>query len=203
MAIELIEGEFDGILFDCDGTLVDTAPAHYAALQKIFSGYGFSMDRDWYYERTGLSPDDLLTTFEALIGKPLPESREAFREAYIKAYLGGMTHMEEVPLIAAIARQWKGKVPMAVASNGQCHIVRETLRGAGLLELFDKIVSIEDVKHGKPAPDIYLEAARRIGVPVERCVVLEDTDEGLASAKAAGARCIDIRLHWTPSWRKA
>lgn len=200
MSIELIAGTFDGLIFDCDGTLVDTAPAHYKAVQYALQRHAMSMPAPWYFARTGLSPDAMLTAFEADF-QPLAESREDFGAAYRKAFQTSMDAMEEVAVVADVARTWKGRVPMAVASNGQKENVRGTLRAVGLLDLFEDVVAIEDVKQGKPAPDVYLEAARRIGIVPERCIVLEDTEEGLAAGRAAGARVIDIRACWTPSWK--
>ena len=91
---------------------------------------------------------------------------------------------------------------MAVASNGTRLNVEMTLRSTGLLGLFDTVVVAADVKQGKPEPDVFLEAARRMGVKAERCVVFEDSDEGLEGARRAGMDGRDIRLVFTPAWKK-
>ncbi len=96
--------------------------------------------------------------------------------------------------VASLARLWHGRVPMAVASNGRRANVEASLGATGLLPLFDVLVAAEDVAAGKPAPDVFLESARRLGVEPAGCVVLEDSDEGLAAAHAAGMRSIDVRL---------
>ena len=82
---------------------------------------------------------------------------------------------------------------MSVASNGVRANVEATLVGTKLRSLFDYVVTADDVKHGKPAPDVYLEAARRMQVDPASCVVFEDSDEGLEAAHRAGMRGIDIR----------
>jgi HAD superfamily hydrolase (TIGR01549 family) len=198
MTLELDAERVDGLIFDCDGTLADTAPAHYYALQAGLKELGLSMDAPWYFERVGLTPAALFDEFEGVVG---PFDRERLIGGYTTAFQEGLSRLQEVEVIAAIAREWKGKVPMAVASNGTRVNVQTTLRETGLLELFDTVVVAEDVAAGKPAPDVFLEAARRMGVAAERCVVLEDSDEGLEAARRAGMDGRDIRLVFTPAWK--
>lgn len=196
MAISLVEGKFSGLIFDCDGTLVDTAPAHLAALQEGLEPHGLTMDKEWYYPRGGLTPDALMDEYEALLGRPVP--RDSIFERYSVAFQAGLHRLKEVAVIAEVAREWKGRVPMAVASNGRKENVKASLAATKLLPLFDLIVAAEDVERGKPAPDVFLEAARRMGVAAESCVVFEDTDEGLEGARRAGMRTIDIREYFAP-----
>jgi len=89
---------------------------------------------------------------------------------------------------------------MAIGSNGRLGNVEASLKATGLLSLFDTIVTAEQVPHGKPAPDVYLEAARRLDVAPEFCIVFEDTDEGLEAAHRAGMRGLDIRKAYQPEW---
>jgi beta-phosphoglucomutase-like phosphatase (HAD superfamily) len=197
MAISLPEGIFDALIFDCDGTLVDTAPAHLRALQEALEPLALTMTPGWYYPRVGLTPDALLDEYEAQLAGSAP-SREGIFERYNVAFQAGLHAIEEVTVIAEIARCWHGRVPMAVASNGRRQNVEATLKAAKLLPLFDCIVAAEDVVHGKPEPDVFLEAARRMKVAAERCVVFEDSDEGLEAAHRAGMRGIDIRAFYSP-----
>lgn len=196
-AIPLVEGSFRALVFDCDGTLVDSAPAHLGALQKAMEPLGLTMTGDWYYPRVGLGPDDLLDEFEDHVRrKGLP--RCEILERYDAAFKQCLPLVREIAVIAGVAREWHGRVPMAVASNGRRENVEATLRAAKLLPLFELIVGAEDVQRGKPAPDVYLEAARRMRVAPEECVAFEDSDEGLKAAKTAGMRTVDIREHFTP-----
>jgi len=200
MAIDLVEGSFDALIFDCDGTLVDTAPAHYSALSAALRKHDLHMDSEWYFERVGLAPKNLLDAYEEAYGT-LPVSRATLLEPYTEAFLKSLHEIQEITVVADVARTWKGRVPMSVASNGQRENVKGSLGSAGLLPFFDYVIGIEDVNHGKPEPDIFLEAARRMAVDPTRCIVLEDSDEGLAGARAAGMRGIDIRETWTPEWK--
>ena len=188
---------FSALIFDCDGTLVDTAPAHFYAITEALKLQGHTMDRDWYMARAGLTPDALLDAQEAAVaaaGKILPLDRATVFATYNDHFRAGLPLLREVEAVASLARAWHGKVPLSVASNGRLANVQASLRATGLLSLFDLIVSADDVAHGKPAPDVFLEAARRMRVAPAECVVLEDSDEGLRAAQAAGMRGVDIRL---------
>ena len=200
MTTELVEGAFDALIFDCDGTLVDTAPAHLSALRVGLAAHGLAMTDGFYYPRAGLTPRALFDEFEReVVGRPM--DRAAILGLYAPAFQAGLHRLEEVTVVADVARAWRGRVPMAVGSNGQRGNVEATLTATGLLRLFDLVVVASDVPRGKPAPDIFLEAARRMGVRPERCVVFEDTDEGLEAARAAGMDGRDIRAVWQPAWR--
>jgi beta-phosphoglucomutase-like phosphatase (HAD superfamily) len=196
MGISLVEGTFAGLIFDCDGTLVDTAPAHLAALQVGLDAHGLTMAKDWYYPRGGLTPDALMDDYEVLLGRTVP--REDIFARYTVAFQAGLEKLQEVTVIAEIARQWRGRVPMAVASNGRRANVEASLTVTKLRPLLDYIVAAEDVARGKPEPDVFLEAARRMDVAAVDCIVFEDTDEGLEAARRAGMRRMDIREYFAP-----
>ena len=202
MTTVLREGSFDALIFDCDGTLVDTPPAHLRALRRGLEVYGLAMTDEFYYARVGLGPQELFDEFEAeVVGAPVP--RADILSHYAVAFQQGLQLLQEVSVIAEIARTWKGRVPMAVGSNGQRANVEATLTVTHLLPLFDFVVVAADVPHGKPAPDIFLEAARRMKVSPERCIVFEDSDEGLEAARLAGMDGRDIRKVYQPAWAKA
>jgi len=192
MAISLEPGTFDALVFDCDGTLVDSAEAHFSSIQQALAPLGLTMDRDWYQARVGLGPEDLLDAYEAEF-KVASLVRTDFYERTNETYLASVNLIQEIKVVADVARRWFGTVPMAVASNGQFKNVEATLIATRLRPLFYTIVTAADVKRGKPAPDIYLEAARRMRVLPDRVTVFEDSDEGLEAARAAGMRSIDIR----------
>jgi beta-phosphoglucomutase-like phosphatase (HAD superfamily) len=197
MAISLPSGGFSALIFDCDGTLVDTAPAHLWALQQALEPLALTMTPGWYYPRVGLTPDALMDEYEAQLSGAAP-SRQGIFERYNVAFQASLHLIQEINVIAEIARDWHGRVPMAVASNGRKRNVEATLSATKLLPLFDCIVAAEDVVHGKPEPDVFLEAARRMKVDPDRCVVFEDSNEGLEAAHRAGMRGIDIRPFYLP-----
>jgi beta-phosphoglucomutase-like phosphatase (HAD superfamily) len=188
----LVEGTFDALIFDCDGTLVDSAPAHLNSIQQALAPLGLTMSPEWYAPRHGLDPDGLLDAYEADF-KLSSIAREALWERNNTAYQASIHLIEEITAVADIARQWQGKVPMAVASNGVKENVEATLRSTNLLHLFPTIVTAAEVPQGKPAPDVYLEAAHRMNVFPSRCIVFEDSNEGLEAARRAGMKVCDIR----------
>src|SRR5580698_10627394 len=116
MDISLAEGSFAALIFDCDGTLVDTAPAHLRALQRALEPLDLTMTPEWYYPRGGLTPDALLDEYEARLAG-VPPLRPGVFERYNVAFQSEMESIEEIVVVAKVAREWHGRVPMAVASN--------------------------------------------------------------------------------------
>jgi beta-phosphoglucomutase-like phosphatase (HAD superfamily) len=199
MDLFLAEGNFAALIFDCDGTLVDTAPAHLRAVQKALEPLHLTMEPDWYYARGGLTPKALWDDYESSLDG-ITLARESLTERYNAAFHLGLDELQEITVIAEIAREWRGRVPMAVASNGRRRNVEASLSATKLLPLFDFVVTAEEVEHGKPEPDVFLEAARRMKVLPAGCIVFEDSNEGLEAARRAGMRSIDIR-EWHRSER--
>lgn len=192
---------FSGLIFDCDGTLADTAMMHYGVCSAVMAQFGVTMPWAWYLARVGLSLPGLLKALADEFGTVLDPADVLARA--LPLYSGKLEGVREVPVVAAIARRFAGVVPMAVASAGQRVVVEGTLEAIGLRKLFGAVVAMEDVRRGKPAPDLFLEAARRLAVPAAECVVYEDTDEGLEAARRAGMRAVDVRPAWQPEWRRA
>ena len=181
-----------GLIFDCDGTLADTMPLHWSAWQAIALRHGIAITEDRFYALGGVPSRDILRMLareQHLTLDPLLVARE--KET---VYLERLTHVGPIELVVNIARENAGKVPMAIATGGTRHVIAKVLDHLGLTPLFRTVVTSEDVVRQKPAPDIFLEAARRIGVPPELCRAYEDTDLGLAAIRAAGMEAVDVRM---------
>jgi HAD superfamily hydrolase (TIGR01509 family) len=103
-----------------------------------------------------------------------------------------LDQFEVIPEVANYAAEHRGKVPMAVASAGTSTMVKASLESVNMLSWFDAIVGSDEVKNGKPSPDVYLEAARRINVDPENCVVFEDSEAGMLAAKSAGMKVVAV-----------
>ncbi|ACZ85028.1 HAD family hydrolase [Streptosporangium roseum] len=187
---------YAALVFDCDGTLVDTASANETAWRTALADWQVELDPAWYRARTGLSADRLLAELETETGAEL--DYPAVRAAALDAYQWLIHTVVPHPQVAAVAEAHQDRVPMAVASGGTRQAVEETLRVTGLRPLFDAVVTRDDVRYGKPAPDVYLLAARLLNAAPHTCVAYEDTDEGVAAALAAGMTVIDVR----PSLRR-
>jgi len=183
--------EPQGLIFDCDGTLVDTMPLHWRAWQKIAARHGLQFSEERFYALGGVPSRDIVKTLAAEQGIQLDHLAVA-REKEVE-YLALMEQIEPIHSIVAIAREHFGKIPMAVASGGSHKVIEQVLTRLGIRRLFDAIVTSEDVVNQKPAPDIFREAARRIGVDPQFCRAYEDTDLGLQAIRAAGMEAVDVR----------
>jgi beta-phosphoglucomutase-like phosphatase (HAD superfamily) len=180
-----------GIIFDCDGTLADTMPMHWRAWQVIAARHGLHFPQDRFYSLGGVPSRDILKLLSAEQGlrlDPLAVAREKEAE-----YLPLIAQVEPINVVVAAAREHYGKVPLAVASGGTQKTIGQVLEHLDIRHLFQAVVTSEDVAHQKPAPDIFLEAARRIGVPPQFCRAYEDTDLGMKAIRAAGMEAVDVR----------
>jgi len=180
-----------GIIFDCDGTLADTMPLHWRAWQAVAARHTFQFTEDRFYSLGGVPARDILRILSVEQGlgfDPLAVAREKEVE-----YLPLIAQVEPINAVVGVARENYGKIPLAVASGGTRKGIEQVLDHLGIRNLFAAIVTSEDVIRQKPAPDIFLEAARRIGVPAQFCRAYEDTDLGIQAIRAAGMDAVDVR----------
>jgi len=188
--LQLPERDFDAYIFDCDGTLADTMGLHYEAWKMALEPHGADLPEDLYYQWGGRPTREIVEALNEMQGLFMdPEAIVHIKEEFYYRLLPSVKPIEEV---VEIARSLHGKKPIAVASGGGKKSVHSTLEGLGLIHLFDTIVTSEDYKNGKPAPDPYLEAAQRLGVAPQNCLVFEDTETGRQSAEAAGMECVMV-----------
>ncbi len=180
-----------GLIFDCDGTLADTMPLHWRAWQVIAERHKFELPKARFYALGGIPSRDILKMLSAEQGRPLdPLAVAREKEA---EYLPLIAQVEPINAVVGIAREHFGKVPLAIASGGTRRVIEQVLEHLEIRRLFSAIVTSEDVVNQKPAPDIFLEAARRIGVPPAQCRAYEDTDLGMLAIRAAGMEAVDVR----------
>lgn len=190
--VEEMLSHAEGLIFDCDGTLVDSFRAYSAAWTAGFALSGVEMDAAWYATRNGFSEHVLMDHFEHDHNVVL--QRDDVVSTMRRHYLLNLgAHLQEVAEVTAIARRFSGKLPMAVASGGSKEIVEASLQALGLNYLFDTIVTFDDVGVAKPGPDLFLEAARRLNVPHESCLVFEDSPQGIEAARRAHMSFCDVR----------
>ena len=180
-----------GLIFDCDGTLADTMPLHWRAWQVIASRHQFRFPQDRFYALGGVPSRDILKMLSEEQGLPLDHLAVA-REKEAE-YRPLIAQVEPINTVVGVAREHYGRIPLAVASGGTRKIIEQVLEHLGIRPLFAAIVTSEDVVNQKPAPDIFLEAARRIGVPPQFCRAYEDTDLGMRAIRAAGMEAVDVR----------
>jgi len=184
-------GVFDGYIFDCDGTLVDTMPLHYRAWRRVAREHHGDFPEELFFSLGGKPTEQILEVLRDEHGLRIDDVAAAARrkEAYFREFLPEVKAIEPV---LNVARRWHGRKPLAVASGGTRQNIELTLDAVGIRAWFDAIVCVEDYTRGKPFPDPFLEAARRLGVAAERCLVFEDSPLGLEAAAAAGMQCVFV-----------
>lgn len=191
-SISLPTHGFDAVIFDCDGTLVDSMPAHFEAWCDALALYGAGgiFKEDVFLAMGGRPTRDIVVELNSEYDLHLDPEAVAFakREAFLKR-LDSMTLIDEV---AAYAQSLRGKIPMAVASGGSRMVVEKTLHVVGVSDWFDEVVTADDVNEGKPAPDVFLRAAQLLGVVPSKCLVLEDAPAGILAAQRAGMQVIAV-----------
>jgi HAD superfamily hydrolase (TIGR01509 family) len=189
----LPDREFKGYIFDCDGTLADSMPLHFKAWRSAFAEFGAPFSFDWqlFMSRAGKTLEVTVAELNQQFATVLdPDRVSAAQRASYAALLP-----EVLPIVPVVEllHQVAAKFPVAVASGGDLPTVRTTLNALGVLDLFPVIVTAADVARGKPAPDMFLLAAERIGVEPRDCVVFEDSLLGIQAAEAAGMAAVLVR----------
>ena len=180
-----------GLIFDCDGTLANTMPLHWRAWQMITQRHGLHFPEDRFYSLGGVPSRDILKMLAQEQGRSLDHIAVAHEKE--EAYLPLLGQVEPIHAVVEIAQENYGRIPMAVASGGTQSIICQVLEHLKIRNLFDAVVTSEMVKKQKPAPDIFLEAARRINADPKFCRAYEDTDLGLTAIRAAGMEAVDVR----------
>jgi len=206
----LADGEVKGLLFDVDGTLLDSMPIFLASWKDVCPDYGLSMTLDDFYGYAGKPlPDIVKALYRTQKGiEPTQQMVDAFLTAKKKNHKDNESKRgqpQPIGCVVQIAREAVAKgIPVAVATSGLREHVEAHLEHAGLGDLFNSklnnIVCAAEVPKGKPAPDVFLEAARRIKVDPAKCRAYEDGESGLISAYEAGCHVIDVTsMHEYPT----
>jgi HAD superfamily hydrolase (TIGR01509 family) len=187
-SLTLPPGDFTAYIFDCDGTLADTMPTHYRAWLAALGPHGADFPEAMFYELGGVPTARIVEILNERHGYSMPvDETVAHKEAL---FLDNIHEVAAIEPVVALARKYFGVKPLAVASGGHRRIVMTTLRALGIVDLFQAIICSEDYQRGKPSPDPFLEAALRLDVPPEQCLVFEDTATGIAAATAAGMQSV-------------
>ena len=192
MTLDIPDGDFAGYIFDLDGTLIDTMPLHFRAWDAAMRHAGLDrpLDEDLFYSLGGVPTKRVAELISQHYGLDADANlifhdKEArFAELQAEAPV--------IEAVAAVARRVALTHPTAIASGGPRVVVRRSLELAGLAPLFRVVVSADDVVHGKPAPDMFLLAAQRMGVEPTRCLVFEDAEPGVRAADAAGMKWVRV-----------
>jgi len=192
MNLEIPQGDFAGYIFDCDGTLADTMPVHFKAWNESLKSLHapFEFPEDLFYQLGGVASEKIVALLNERYQSNLDPETVAHRKEAL--FLELLDEVHPIGPVVALARRFASTHPVAVVSGGYRRVVVRTLELIGLAGLFPTIITPADVLHGKPAPDMFLLAALKMGVPPEKCLVFEDGQVGIDGAAKAGMATVFI-----------
>jgi HAD superfamily hydrolase (TIGR01509 family) len=194
-AAQLTQPEVDLVIFDCDGVLVDSEPLAIRVESALITELGWPLtERDVLERFVGRSDAHMKAEIEAALGRPVPEWDDRYRERLHASFRESLR-----PVAGVVEAVDALTTATCVASSGTHDKMRLTLGLTGLWERFEgRIFSTTEVAEGKPAPDLFLHAAARMGIEPDRCVVVEDSRSGVEAARAAGMRALGYAGGLTP-----
>ncbi len=185
--------EIDAVILDMDGLMIDTERFAREAWRRAASEVGYTMDRALLARTRGRTLEDGRKIMLDALGEDFPYAKvRSLRDAYVREALerGDIQAMDGLTVLLQTIDSLSVKI--AIATSGQRDATARKLSALGLSDSFGTVVCGDDIENGKPAPDIFLKAARQLEVEPSHCVVLEDSDAGARAADAAGMRVIVI-----------
>ncbi|MGH9590116.1 MAG: HAD family hydrolase [Terracidiphilus sp.] len=190
MKLKIPAGAFRAYLFDCDGTIADSMPLHYRAWKRALAEWDCIYEEELFYSWGGKPVRKIIADLNAMHGLNMPvEELAETKESY---YLAQLPTLQVIRAVLEHIEAQYGRIPMAVVSGSRRESVVGSLTALNLLDRFETLVCAEDYTHSKPAPDAFLIAAERLGVPPSDCLVFEDTDLGIQAATAAGMAAVKV-----------
>lgn len=183
---------YDGLIFDMDGTLLDTEPTHRKAWHQVLTKYGMRFDEQAMVALNGSPTWRIAQTVIELNNASFdPHQLAQEKTAAVRAML--LDDVRPLPLIEVV-KAWYGRRPMAVGTGSESALAEALLVHLGIRHYFNAVVAADHVEHHKPAPDTFLRCAELMGVAPEKCVVFEDADFGIQAARLAGMDAVDVRV---------
>ncbi len=187
---------FAGYIFDLDGTLVDSMPLHFRAWRQALHNAGAStsvFDWDDFLAHGGMAAVDIVKDLNRKHALSMHPEQVARAKRSLYADYVAREKLPVIPETIGLVHELRLRgIPYAIGTGSAIAGARQTLRAAGLQDLFPLIVTPEDVKRGKPAPDIFLRAAELMGISASNCVVFEDADPGIRAATSAGMHFVRV-----------
>lgn len=194
MQLDIPPGDFDGYVFDLDGTLIDTMPLHFIAWSEAMkrAGLPVPLSEDLFYSLGGVPTRRVAELFGEHYKMPI--NADAVSHVKELLYLERIAQVERIEAVVAFARKVAKTHPVAIATGGQPEIAMPALRAAGLDDIFKVVITPNDVPpgRGKPEPDMFVLAAQRIGVDPKKCLAFEDAEPGIKAALAAGMQVVRV-----------
>jgi beta-phosphoglucomutase-like phosphatase (HAD superfamily) len=186
-----VEPHVKGLIFDIDGTLIDSMPVHLKSWQTVAKTYGFEYPEALFFKNAGRSTGNIVAMINAEQGHHL-DPEEIIR-AKNTAYRKLAVKIEPIQPVLKIVTEYYGKLPMALGTGEYRDIATSNIKAAGLDKYFSIMVCADDVTHPKPNPETFLKCAELMKVAPEACQVFEDGDLGLEAARRCGMVATDVR----------
>jgi HAD superfamily hydrolase (TIGR01509 family) len=194
MSLKLPDGDFKAYLFDCDGTVADSMPAHYIAWKRALDEQGATFTEQQFYGWGGLPAEAVIERLNREQGLHMVPAVVAERKE--EFYYESLPELKAVPEVLEHVLEGYGRILMAIVSGSTRESVVASLSALGLLDKFDTLVCAGDYVHGKPNPEPFLMAAERLGVPPQDCLVFEDAEPGIKAAQTAGMAWVRVPAPW-------
>ncbi|MBO9668489.1 MAG: HAD family phosphatase [Bdellovibrio sp.] len=182
--------DFKALLFDFDGTVADTMPAHLEAWNKGLANYNLSLSRDLHLAWAGRPTKNIVQLLNEMHGVNIPA--EQFLKEKEVHYYASMHAIKTITSVVDVVNHYKGNLPLAIVTGSRRKVVEATMSHLGLDNHFDLLVCAEDYTNGKPAPDCFLKAAATFSVSPQDCLVFEDAVLGVEAAHNAGMACLRV-----------
>jgi len=184
--------EFDAVIFDMDGVLVNSEPFYVQVEQQMFEKVGAKVSHDEHLNYQGTATDRMWKTVKEKHGlKQSIEKLVEMTNSVVTPYFESLSSIDPMPGVAELIQKLRNKnVPLALASSSFPDVIEIILRKTGLKENFIIVVDSQMAGSSKPEPGIFLLAAKKLGVQPEKCLVIEDSTNGIKAAKTAGMFCV-------------
>ncbi len=196
MDINIGEG-IEALIFDVDGTLVDSMPVHLETWKIVGSKYGFDYTQADLERYAGMSGQEIVRLINQKYGLALdPDQIAHEKEA---AFLEQLAHVKPIEPVVELLEAYRGRLPLAAGTGGFRHVATRILHSIGIYDKIDVLVASDDVENHKPHPDTFLKCAALLNVAPQNCLVFEDADLGFRAARNAGMEVVDVRPFYNPT----
>lgn len=175
---------YQGLVFDLDGTLIDTMPSHYIAWQAALQPHGIEFPEARFYSLGGVHAEAIITMLAKEQGRQVDAKELAAEKEHL--FVERLEEVTPIQPVLEIAAHYRGQIPLAIATGSPLWLANQLLQQLKIRNWFQAVVGAESVPHPKPAPDVFLRAAKEIGVLPEACHAFEDAELGILAAQRAG-----------------